>query len=174
MSCAASAPRGVGIVYVSHRLEEVFALADRITVLRDGESIATRPRADMSPGELVRLMVGRELTAVYPKRPVPLGGVALELRDVSNRARALQPVSLTLRRGEILGLAGLVGSGRTELAETIFGLTPCDGGVIAVNGAAVAVSVAGRRHPGGDGVSARGSPTARGRPADVGGGEHDV
>jgi len=130
---------GAGIVYISHRLEEVFALADRITVLRDGESIATRPRDEMTPGELVRLMVGRELTTMYPKRPVGLGDVALELRGVTNRARGLQPVSLTLRRGEILGMAGLVGSGRTELAETVFGLTPCEAGEIAVNGEAVTV-----------------------------------
>jgi len=130
---------GAGIVYISHRLEEVFALADRITVLRDGESIATRPRVEMTPGELVRLMVGRELTTMYPKRPVALGGAALELRNVANSARGIQPISLTVRRGEILGMAGLVGSGRTELAETVFGLTPGDRGEIVVNGKDVTV-----------------------------------
>ena len=124
-----------GIIYVSHKLEEIFAIADRVTVLRDGESIATRQREEIGTGELVRLMVGRELATVYPKRSVPLGEVALELRGVSNTVRGLQHVSLTVRRGEILGVAGLVGSGRTELAETIFGLTRCDRGEIAVNGA---------------------------------------
>ena len=130
---------GAGIVYISHKLEEVFAAADRITVLRDGESMATLGRGEVDAGALVRLMVGRELSAVYPKRSVPLGSPALELRGVSNRARGVGPASLTVRRGEILGLAGLVGSGRTELAETIFGLTACDGGEMLVNGAAAAI-----------------------------------
>ena len=130
---------GAGIIYISHRLEEVFALADRITVLRDGESITTRPCREMTPGELVRLMVGRELTTVYPKRHVPLGDVALELHGLSNASRGIRQVSFAVRRGEILGVAGLVGSGRSELAETIFGLTPADGGAIAVNGTTVEV-----------------------------------
>src|SRR5206468_12793770 len=89
----------------------IFAVADRITVLRDGESIATRRRDEINSGELVRLMVGRELTAVYPKRPAPLGAIALELRGVSNRTRSVRQISMTVRRGEILGIAGLVGSG---------------------------------------------------------------
>jgi rhamnose transport system ATP-binding protein len=130
---------GAGIIYISHKLEEVFAVADRVTVLRDGESIAARRRDEIDRGELVRLMVGRELSAVYPKRLVPFGSVALELRRVWNRARGVRDVSLAVRRGEILGVAGLVGSGRTELAETIFGLTPCDAGDILVNGAAVRI-----------------------------------
>jgi rhamnose transport system ATP-binding protein len=130
---------GAGIIYISHKLEEVFAVADRMTVLRDGESIATRRRDEIQTGELIRLMVGRELSAVYPKRPVPLGTIALELRNVSNSARGVRAVSFTVRRGEILGVAGLVGSGRTELAETVFGLTPCDAGAIFVNGAAAAI-----------------------------------
>src|SRR5207244_11083962 len=78
---------GAGVIYISHKLEEIFAVADRMTVLRDGESIATRRRDEIDTGELVRLMVGRELTAVYPKRLVPLGAVALELRGVSNSTR---------------------------------------------------------------------------------------
>ena len=130
---------GAGIIYVSHRLEEIFALADRITVLRDGESIATRPRGEMTAPELVRLMVGRELAAVYPKREVPLGDAALALHGLTNVSRGIRDVSFAVRRGEILGVAGLVGSGRTELAETIFGLTPSDGGTTIVNGATVDV-----------------------------------
>ena len=114
----------VGIVYISHRLEEVFAIADRITVLRDGETVGTVATGSVTPSELIRMMVGRELTTVFPKRDVPLGEVALELRGVSNDAAGVRDVSLTVRRGEILGLAGLVGSGRTQLAETVFGLTP--------------------------------------------------
>jgi rhamnose transport system ATP-binding protein len=126
--------RGVGIVYISHRLEEVFALADRITVLRDGTTVATRSAAGVDRASLIRMMVGRELSAVFPKRAVNIGEIGLELRRMSNRAAGVREVSLTLRRGEILGLAGLVGSGRTQLAETVFGLTPADGGEILLNG----------------------------------------
>jgi rhamnose transport system ATP-binding protein len=132
--------RGTAIVYISHRLEEVFAIADRVTVLRDGESIATRLREEISRDDLVNLMVGRALTVVYPKRAVAIGDVALELRRVSNSSRGVREISVAVRRGEILGLAGLVGSGRTELAETIFGLTPSDSGEILANGASVRIA----------------------------------
>jgi rhamnose transport system ATP-binding protein len=127
--------RGAGVVYISHKLEEIFALADRITVLRDGESVGTRRRDEIDRNGLVRLMVGRDLASMYPKRQVAFGRPALELHAVSNAARGISPITLTVRRGEIVGVAGLVGSGRTELAETIFGLTPRDGGEIRVNGA---------------------------------------
>jgi rhamnose transport system ATP-binding protein len=130
---------GAGIIYISHRLDEVFALADRITVLRDGETVATRDARRIERAELIGLMIGRALAAVFPKREVPLGDVALELRSLSNRAAGLRDISLTLRRGEILGLAGLVGSGRTQLAETLFGLTPPDDGQILVRGTPVAI-----------------------------------
>jgi rhamnose transport system ATP-binding protein len=125
---------GVGIIYISHRLEEVFAIADRITVLRDGETVATRRAADLNRSELIRMMVGRELAAVYPERtaPGPSDDVALELRRVSNRATGVRDVTLRVKRGEILGIAGLVGSGRTQLAEILFGLTPADAGEIVV------------------------------------------
>ena len=131
---------GVGIIYISHRLEEVFAIADRITVLRDGETVATRAASDVDRAELIRMMVGRELAAVYPERtaaPGPSNDVALELRQVSNRVTGVRDVSLRIRRGEILGIAGLVGSGRTQLAEILFGLTPPDAGEILVRGSAV-------------------------------------
>jgi len=127
--------RGAGVVYISHKLDEIFAIADRITVLRDGESVATRRRDEIDRGELVRLMVGRELASMYPRRQAAFGAPALELRAVTNRTRGIGPITLTVHRGEIVGLAGLVGSGRTELAETIFGLTPSDGGEILVSGA---------------------------------------
>jgi rhamnose transport system ATP-binding protein len=131
---------GAGIIYISHRLEEVFAVADRITVLRDGETVATHAASEVTRPDLIRMMVGRELTAVFPKRKGPIGSTALELRGVSNDAAGVRNVSLTVRRGEILGLAGLVGSGRTQLAETVFGLTPADAGEILVGGKAVRIS----------------------------------
>ena len=126
--------QGVGIIYISHRLEEVMAIADRVTVLRDGETVGTWPARALDRAELIRLMVGRELSTVYPKRQVPRGEVALELRGVSHHETGVHDVSLSLARGEILGLAGLVGSGRTQLAEILFGLTPADAGEIKVGG----------------------------------------
>jgi len=131
--------RGSGVVYISHRLEEVFAVSDRITVLRDGEAVATRERAAIDRAALIQTMVGRALTEVFPKRPVAHGAVAIELRRLSNRALGIHDVSLSVRRGEVLGVAGLVGSGRTELAETLFGLVPADGGEILVAGAPVRI-----------------------------------
>ncbi len=128
---------GVGIIYISHRLEEVFAIADRITVLRDGETVESCARGDVDRAGLIRMMVGRELSAVFPKRTVPFGAVALEMRNLSHRATGVADVSLSVRQGEILGVAGLVGSGRTQLAEMLFGLTPADAGEIVVHGRTV-------------------------------------
>jgi rhamnose transport system ATP-binding protein len=130
---------GVGIIYISHRLEEIAAIADRVTVLRDGETIATRPAAEVSRAELIRMMVGRELDAVFPKRDVAAGEMALEVRGLTNRRSGVHDVSFCVRRGEIVGFAGLVGSGRTQLAETIFGLTPADAGDIVVQGRRVRI-----------------------------------
>jgi rhamnose transport system ATP-binding protein len=130
---------GAGIVYISHRLDEVLALADRISVLRDGEMVATRDKTSVDRRELIRLMVGRDLTAMYPRRSGQPGGVALEVRGLSSRASGLHDISLFVRHGEILGIAGLVGSGRTELAETIFGIRPADAGTVLVDGAAVRI-----------------------------------
>jgi len=131
--------QGVGIVYVSHRLEEVAAIADRVTVLRDGKHIATGDVKSVSSPELISLMVGRELSSVFPKREVQIGETVLELRAVSSRVSGVRNVSLEVRRGEILGIAGLVGSGRTQLAETMFGLTPADSGQIVLRGRPVAI-----------------------------------
>jgi rhamnose transport system ATP-binding protein len=125
---------GAGIIYISHRLEEISTIADRVTVLRDGQTVGTRRMAEVSRNDLIRLMVGRELSAVFPKREVPVGGVVLELRGVASAAAGVHDVSLEVKSGEILGLAGLVGSGRTQLAETIFGLTPPDRGEILLRG----------------------------------------
>jgi rhamnose transport system ATP-binding protein len=131
--------QGVGIVYISHRLAEISAIADRVTVLRDGQTIATRDIVDVDRAELIRLMVGRELSAVFPKREVPIGEIVLEVRGLGSRAAGVRDISLEVRRGEILGLAGLVGSGRTQLAETLFGLTPADAGVMQIGGQVVRI-----------------------------------
>jgi rhamnose transport system ATP-binding protein len=131
---------GVGIVYISHRLEEVFRIADRVTVLRDGETVATRAREAVDRAELIQLMVGRELAAVFPKRSIPLGDVVFEVRGLGNRAAGLHDISLSVRRGEILGIAGLVGSGRTELAESIFGLRALDAGELLLSGTPIHIA----------------------------------
>ena len=133
--------RGVGVVYISHRLEEVFLLADRVTVLRDGEFVATKPVSETDHEQLIEMMVGRKLDALFPKTEAPLGEVVLELEDVERRPMT-KGVSLRLRAGEILGIAGLVGAGRSELAEVIFGMTPAEGGTIRVNGKPVTISSA--------------------------------
>ncbi len=127
---------GAGVIYISHRLEEIFALADRVTVLRDGESIAARPVRDadgqmqLSEEELIRLMVGRPVAAIYPPREGTPGATVLELDSVGCAVAGIRGISLRVRAGEILGLAGLVGAGRTELARILFGLTPADSGRI--------------------------------------------
>ena len=132
--------RGVGIIYISHRLEELAVVADRVTVLRDGAYVGTRPMSGVDRQELIRLMVGRELSAVFPKVEVRHGPVILELRDLTCRANGVRAVNLNLHAGEILGLAGLVGAGRTELARTIFGLEPADSGEIVVRGQSVVIT----------------------------------
>jgi rhamnose transport system ATP-binding protein len=130
---------GVGVIYISHRLEEIFALADRVTVLRDGESVGTHPVADMSEGTLIRLMVGREVAQIYPPAESAPGEVALALRGVGCAASGIRAISLEVRAGEIFGLAGLVGAGRTELARILFGLTPADAGEILLHGQPIAL-----------------------------------
>jgi rhamnose transport system ATP-binding protein len=124
---------GVAIVYISHRLEEILAAADRITVLRDGQFVDCRNAAEVDRDELIRLMVGRSIESVYPKRDVPFGDIALEVRSLSNRDASLENISFSVRQGEIFGLAGLGGSGRTTLARTLFGLSP-SGSEILVSG----------------------------------------
>jgi rhamnose transport system ATP-binding protein len=132
--------QGVGVVYISHRLEEVQALADRVSVLRDGELVATRDIAQLDRNEIIRLMVGREIQAIFPKRAVPIGDVVLAAENLGCRASGIRGVSFHVRAGEILGFAGLVGAGRTELAHVLFGLTPADEGVIRLRGAPVRVT----------------------------------
>jgi len=125
---------GVAVIYISHRLEELPAIADRVTVLRDGACIGTHEMAEVNRESLIRLMVGRELSAVFPKRTVPIGDVRLEARGLTSREAGIRNVSITVRAGEIVGVAGLVGSGRTQFAEVLFGLTPADSGETLVDG----------------------------------------
>ena len=129
--------QGVGVIYISHRLEELALIADRVTVLRDGAVVATQQVSETDQQKLIRLMVGRELSAVFPKREVEFGEVVLELRAVGCRSNGLADITLSVRAGEIVGLAGLVGAGRTELARTIFGLDPADTGEIRLRGRAL-------------------------------------
>jgi ribose transport system ATP-binding protein len=124
---------GVGIVYISHRMEEVFAIADRVTVLRDGRSIGTRPISEVTQGELIQMMVGRPLEETFPKVVAEKGEPVLEVRGLT-RNGVLHDVSFTVHAGEIVALAGLVGAGRTEIARCIFGADLFDSGEIRLNG----------------------------------------
>jgi rhamnose transport system ATP-binding protein len=130
--------RGVGIIYISHRMDEIFAIADRVTVLRDGVQVGTRRVAETNSGELVQMMVGRKIDSLFPKATVPIGPPVLEVRDLVRRPMT-RGVSLNVRAGEIVGLAGLVGSGRSELAQVLFGVTPAHSGEIRLAGVSVAV-----------------------------------
>jgi len=125
---------GVGVIYISHRLEEIFQLADRVTVLRDGESVGTCPVKDTNESTLIKLMVGREVSTIYPPTEGEPGEVVLSLENLSCVVGGVKNVSFDIRAGEILGLAGLVGAGRTELARAIFGITPADAGEILLQG----------------------------------------
>jgi ribose transport system ATP-binding protein len=121
--------RGLGMVYISHRLREIFAICDRITVLKDGEHVATLPVAEVDTGKLISLMVGRELDGYFPPRGTPeeLGDVRLRATGITTSL--LDDVSLEVRAGEIVGRAGLQGSGRTEMARALFGADPYQGTV---------------------------------------------
>lgn len=125
--------RGIGVIYISHRLEEVFRLADRVTVLRDGEHVATCPISEITPDQLIRHMVGRSVASLFPKREVPIGPVALEVERM-RLAGVVEEASFVVRRGEIVGMFGLVGSGRSELAQMLVGILPHDGGTVRIDG----------------------------------------
>jgi len=130
--------RGVTVVYISHRLEEIFAIADRVTVLRDGERIATRPVGELDRRALIRMMVGREVDDEFPERHAVVGGELLRVEGLCAGGR-VEDASFVLHRGEVLGLAGLVGAGRTELARAIFGADPLDAGTICLEGTPVRI-----------------------------------
>jgi ribose transport system ATP-binding protein len=124
---------GVGILYISHRIPEVFALGDRITVLRDGKRVRTLLRGEATPDELVRPMVGRSVDTTYPRQFRKPGATMLEVRGLSSTSR-INGVDLTVREGEIVGLCGLVGSGRTEVARAVFGADKVTSGEVRVFG----------------------------------------
>jgi ABC-type sugar transport system ATPase subunit len=128
--------RGVAVVYISHRLGEVMSIADRVTALRDGHLVATRDIADVSQDDMVELIVGRTITELFPKQEVKFGEPVLEVHNLS-RPPTFDDVSFSIRAGEIVGMAGLVGAGRTEIARAIFGLDKRTGGVVLVNGVPV-------------------------------------
>ncbi len=130
--------KGIAIIYISHRLREVLDISDRVTVLRDGRMIDCRPTAGLTPKEMITLMVGRDLDDVFPKREVEIGQPVLEVRELT-RVGLFEDISLTVRAGEIVGLAGLVGAGRTEVARAIFGLDRFDSGSVLIDGAEVTV-----------------------------------
>jgi ribose transport system ATP-binding protein len=135
------AARGVAIVYITHRLDEVFRIGRRITVMRDGRQVTTRPIEDVTVPELVRLMANRDLTEHYPKVRAPRGPELLRMERVGRRG-ALSDISFSLHGGEVLGVAGLVGAGRTELARVLAGADACDEGRLMVDGGEVRF-----RHP---------------------------
>ena len=124
--------RNVTIIYISHRMSEIYRIADRVTVLRDGSKIATKNIQDVSRADLIRMMVGRDLNETYPVRSVKPGEVILQATDVSGNG--MKHLNLSLRKGEILGLAGLVGAGRSETMQCIFGLTPGSTGEVYLEG----------------------------------------
>ena len=124
--------QGITIIYISHRLDEIFAICDRVTVMRDGAVITTKNVKDVTKAELIKYMVGRELGNSFPQRDIKYGDVLLEVKDFSGET--VGPVSFKLRAGEVLGFGGLVGAGRTELARAIFGADPHVGGEVYVKG----------------------------------------
>lgn len=131
--------KGVAVIYISHRMEELFQIGDRVTVMRDGRQVGTLEITAVTMDDLVRLMVGRALTEHFPARQSHLGAEVLRVQGL-RRDGVLHDISFALRRGEVVGLAGLMGSGRTELAPAIFGADSIDGGQIWINGREFAVS----------------------------------
>lgn len=128
---------GVGIVYITHKMDEIFAIADDITIMRDGKWIASGPAPEYTRDKIISLMVGRTITEVFPKIEVPIGEEVLSVKHLSGKGFA--DISFSVRQGEILGLAGLVGAGRTEVARALFGLTPYASGEVFIEGKPVAI-----------------------------------
>ena len=136
--------QGVGIIYISHRMEELKQVGDRVTVLRDGALVGTRMMKDLGRGELIRMMVGREVEMVRSERERRFGEIVLETENLGCAASGIRGVNLRIAAGEIVGLGGLVGAGRTELARILFGLTPGDMGRILLRRKAVVIDSPGR------------------------------
>jgi len=124
---------GVAIIYISHRLHEIGGIADRITVLRDGELVDTVNNSEVTDKDLITMMVGRDIKNVYPKREVPIGDIVLRVENLSS-GELLKGISFDVRKGEIFGIGGLVGSMRTEMLETLFGMREITGGKVTLNG----------------------------------------
>ncbi len=124
--------RGVAIIYISHRLKEIFEITDRVTVLRDGKKVGTLLTGDSDSNRLVEMMVGRDIKDMYPKRDVSIDGVVMEVRNLT--ADGFNDISFSLRKGEILGIFGLLGSGRSSLVKSLFGANKIKSGEILVNG----------------------------------------
>jgi inositol transport system ATP-binding protein len=134
--------RGVAVIYITHKMDEIFKIADDITILRDGKWVDSDPASNYNPEKLISLMVGREITNLFPKEDLPIGEVVLEARDLTQEPEhggRFRDISFELRRGEILGFAGLVGAGRSEVMRAIFGLDRFTSGQIIVNGEAVKI-----------------------------------
>ena len=130
---------GTAIIYITHKMDEVFKIVDYVTVFRDGKLVGTYPASELNRDKLITLMVGRELTNMFPKLDAEIGEVILSVRNL-NRGKVVQDVSFDLRAGEILGFAGLMGAGRTEVLETLFGVARADSGEIIVNGKQVTIN----------------------------------
>jgi rhamnose transport system ATP-binding protein len=130
---------GVGIIYISHRLDEIVQIADRVTVLRDGESVGTYAIGDITEATLIHAMVGHEMTTIYPPAEAPPGAVVLSIQKLGCASAGVGEASFDLRAGEVFGLSGLVGAGRTELARVLFGLTPAESGAIVLAGQPIRV-----------------------------------
>ena len=131
--------QGIGIVYITHKMNELFEIADEFSVFRDGRFIGTHASTDVTRDDIIRMMVGREITQMFPKETVPIGEVVLSVKDLCLKG-VFHNVSFEVRAGEILGVAGLVGSGRSNVAETLFGVTPASSGSVELNGKAVTIS----------------------------------
>ncbi|MGO4336587.1 sugar ABC transporter ATP-binding protein [Labrys sp. KB_33_2] len=129
---------GKGIVYITHKMNELFEISDEVSIFRDGKYIGTDLAENLTRDEIIRRMVGREITQMFPKETVPIGEVVLSVKNLTLQG-VFSDVSFDLRAGEILGFAGLVGAGRSNVAETLFGVTPATSGTIAINGKQVSI-----------------------------------
>ncbi|MDR2072724.1 MAG: sugar ABC transporter ATP-binding protein [Spirochaetaceae bacterium] len=125
--------QGKSIIFITHKLDEIYEITDQVTIYRDGNYIGSEPTSNLKVDRLINMMVGRDVKEMFPKIPCSIGDVRLEVKNLSNR-KYFKNVSFTVRRGEILGIAGLVGAGRTEVVETIFGVRPHTGGEIFIDG----------------------------------------
>ena len=133
--------QGLGLIYISHRLEEVFAIADRVLVLRDGQLVGTKPIGDVTRSDMIEMMVGRKMEQEFPKRAVQPGNDRLVVQNLCRGGR-VRNVSFAIRRSEVLGLTGLVGAGRTEVARCLFGADRANSGVVKLDGQTLSI-----RHP---------------------------